>query len=379
VSDRLDQRADTSGTPRRVEGRVVRGTRAGPQPVANQWVVLHRVGPDRAGPLDSTRTSASGAFAITYKTSGDTTALYFVSTSYGGVAYFTAPLRAPLVKGDDGLLTVFDTTSGPVAIKTGGHHLVIGAVQPTGMRPIGEVFDLQNDSTVTVIARDSVTPVWTTHIPSDAVAFQVNGSGEVAPGAVVRSGNTVGLFAPLSPGIRQFAFTYELPTKAFPLAVPIERPTGIVEVLVEEPTARVHGATLREVSPANTDGRTFRRFLGQDAPANSAVQIDVPRLIGAERQRVYFGVGGALLVAMIVALVFAARRSRRRVVPMSPAPAASAPLAEARSHALARTIADLDAEFERAAEPDDATRSAYQERRAALKAKLALALTDERR
>src|SRR6185312_1404061 len=106
---------------------------------------LHRVGPDVAGPLDSTRTNALGQFHFRYHPSGDTTALYFVSSSYDGIAYFTTPLREPLVQGPDGAITVFDTTSGPVAIKLGGRHLVIGAPQPNGNRPIGEVYDLLND------------------------------------------------------------------------------------------------------------------------------------------------------------------------------------------------------------------------------------------
>src|SRR5581483_4857559 len=102
---------DSTGEARRVDGTVMRGTRKGTVPVANQWVVLHRVGPDRAGPLDSVRTSAAGAYTLRYHTSGDTTALYFVSTSYGGVAYFTSPLRAPRVSGDNAQIIVFDTTS----------------------------------------------------------------------------------------------------------------------------------------------------------------------------------------------------------------------------------------------------------------------------
>jgi hypothetical protein len=83
-------------------------------PVANQWVILHRVGHDRAGPLDSVRTTAAGAFSFQYRVTGDSDAVYFVSTSYGGVAYYTPPLRGPVVRGDDAALVVFDTTSGPV-------------------------------------------------------------------------------------------------------------------------------------------------------------------------------------------------------------------------------------------------------------------------
>ena len=372
------QRADSSRAERRVEGRVVRGTREGQQPVANQWVILHRVGPDRAGPLDSVRTAADGRFSIRYRASGDSSALYFASTSYGGVAYFTPPLRLPIVRGDDAALTVFDTTSGPVAIKVGGHHIIVGAPQPNGRRPIGEVYDLENDSTVTLVARDSATPLWRASLPASAVAFQLNPSGDLAPGAITRQGSTVGLLAPLSPGIRQFAFTYELPSNAFPLRVSLERPTAILEILVQEPTARVQGPRLREGAPVSAEGRTFRRILGQDLPANAVVQIDVPRVIGGEREKVYVGVAAALLAAMALALVVAARRSRLRPRVAFGADVAPPP-AESRSRVLAREIAALDTEFERRAAPDEQTRSAYEARRLALKRELGDALAEERR
>jgi hypothetical protein len=342
-------------------------------PVPNQWVVLHRVGRDRAGPLDSTRTSATGGYALRYRTSGDTTALYFVSTSYGGVAYFTSPLRAPDVRGDDAQIAVFDTTSGPVNVHVGGRHLIVGAPDASGRRPIGEVFDLQNDSTVTLVARDSLTPAWTVHVPRAAVAFQANPNGDLPNGAIVRNGTNVGIFAPLSPGIRQIAFTYELPPNAFPLSVPLETPTGVLEVLVQESGAHVQGSRLREVAPVNAEGRTFRRFLGSDLEASAVVQVDVPRIIGREREKVYIGVAVALIAAMAAALVVTARRSFTRTA------APTRPVAESRSQVLLRSIATLDEDFERRPVKDEQTKGAYEARRAELKAELTEALAAERR
>ena len=367
------QPQDTAGTARRVDGHLALGTREGPKPIANHWVILHRVGSDRAGPLDSMRTTVGGGYAFRYRTSGDTSAVYFVSTTYGGVAYFTSPFRGPVVTGDDATLTVFDTTSRPVSIKTGGRHLIIGLPQEGGRRPIGEVYDLENDSTVTLVARDSSSPVWTTHLPASAVAFQVNSSGEVGAGALTRTGTVVNLFVPLSPGLRQVAFTYELPPSAFPLSIPVEKPTGVFEILMQEPTARVQAPSLREMAPVSTEGRTFRRFLAQELAENAVVRIDVPRTVGTERERVYFGVAITILAAMLMALIFAARRGTRR-------PAIAAPaLVESRSQALMREIALLDAEFEQQRPAGDAAVAGYRDRRAALKSELVNALAAERR
>jgi len=370
----LEGPRDSTGEARRVDGRVMRGTRKGPEPVANQWVVLHRVGPDRAGPLDSARTSTTGAYSLRYRTSGDTTALYFVSTSYGGVAYFTSPLRAPRVTGDPAQLMVFDTTSGPVNVKVGGRHLVIGAPAPSGRRPIGEVFDLQNDSTVTVVARDSTTPEWTAHIPAAAENFQANPNGDLPNGAIVRHGTDIGIFAPLSPGIRQIAFTYELPATAFPLTVPVDKPIGIFEILVQEPGAHVQGPSLREVAPVSAEGRTFRRLLAQDLQVGAVVRVDVPRVIGRDREKVYLAVAIALIAAMAAALVVTARRSFgvRRVSPVRVRE-------EPRSQTLLRDIATLDAEFERTNAGDETVKAAYEQRRNELKTELSTALAEERR
>jgi len=331
------------------------------------------VGRDRAGPLDSMRTAADGAYHFAYRTTGDTSALYIVSTTYGGVAYFTSPLRNEVVRGDDAALTVFDTTSGPVDIHVAGRHLIIGSPNATGNRPIGEVFDLENDSTVTLVARDGKVPVWTTHIPANAVKFELNARGDLTNDAVTRDGATIGVLVPISPGIRQIAFTYELPQKAFPLTVPLERATGVFELLVQEPTAHVLGIPMRETPAQAVEGRTFRRFLAQDLASSSVLRVDVPRTIGADREKVYLAVGMVLLAGMAAALVLTARRSFGRVRRV-----AAAPVVARKSETLLRTIAALDAEFERGGSSESA-RAAYEERRNTLKAELTSALAEERR
>lgn len=345
--------------------------------MANQWVVVHRVGPDRAGPLDSTRSAVNGRYHLRYRVAGDSSAVYFVSTTYDGVAYFTPPLRALVVAGDDGMITVFDTTSGPVAIRLGGRHLIIGAPEASGRRPIGEVYDLQNDSTVTVVARDGTTPVWSASLPRAATGFELNTNGELAAGAISRRDTSVGLFAPLSPGIRQLAFTYQLPATAFPLNVTFNQGAGVFELLVQEPSAKVTGARVREMSPVSTDGRMFRRFLAQDVPMNAVIRIDVPRIVGAERQTVYLGIGIAFVIAMTIALLVAGRRAP---APLARSPGAAPPGTAPRGASdLVRAIADLDAQFERRAVVDAGERAQYDARRSALRTELAELLAANRR
>src|SRR5919107_51487 len=49
--------------------------------VSGAWVVLHRVGPDRAGPLDSIQSDARGRYSFSYERTGSEDAVYFVSAS----------------------------------------------------------------------------------------------------------------------------------------------------------------------------------------------------------------------------------------------------------------------------------------------------------
>jgi len=369
----LAQAVDSTAAVRRVDGSIFRGLRSGQEALVGQWVVLHRLGPERSGPIDSMRTGPKGVYSFRYRATGDSSAIYFVTTSYGGIVYPTAPFRSERVGGDAAMIIVFDTSSAPASIKLGGRHLIVGAQQPNGRRPVGEVYDLENDTTVTFIARDSTKPVYTVHIPANAENFRLNGNGEIGAGAISRRGTDVGIFAPLSPGIRQFAFTYELPSKSFPLAIPATVPIGVFEVLVEDPTADVRAPGIREVQSTDMEGRTFRRFLAQEIPPSGVVTINVPRIPVAEREKVYVAVGVTVLVMMIGTFAFAMTRRRR------PATASYVPpvVVEPRSRVLVRTIAEMDETFD-ATSATDSARADYETRRASLKAELADALAAER-
>jgi hypothetical protein len=246
-------------------------------PVAGAWVVLHRVGPDHAGPLDSVRSDARGRYAFTYQRTGSEDALYFVSASHDGIAYFTSPLTSAVVSGDDGEITVFDTTSRHVPFTVRGHHVVISAADANALRSIVEVYDLSNDSSVTRVAvgEGPGAATWETHIPSGASDFKVS-QGDISAAAVTYSNGLVSVFAPLAPGIKQISFSYSLPAGDFPLRLPVEEENSILEVMIEEKGGKVTGPHLKEVDSVTVDGRDFRRFLGSDVPRNSVTTIDLP-------------------------------------------------------------------------------------------------------
>jgi hypothetical protein len=280
-------------------------------PVSGVWVVLHRVGPDRAGPLDSIKSDPRGRYAFKYIRSGSEDAIYFVSASYDGIAYFTPPLAEGKVAGDDGEVTVFDTTSHSVPTTLRGHHVVVSAVDANGLRSVVEVYDLSNDSSVTRIAPTD-TPkdaTWQTHVPVGLTNFQVS-QGDIPASAVSYAKGVVSVYAPIAPGIKQLSFSYALPAKSFPLSLPLEKETGIYEMMIEEKAGSVTGPHVREVDPVTVEGRNFRRFLASDMPGNSVAVIDLPPPASDRAIDPRYMVAITLLIGgtMVVALARALRR-----------------------------------------------------------------------
>lgn len=293
----------------RVAGRVVQPGGDSVVGVANVLVTIHRVAPDSAGPMDSMRTSATGAYAFRYRRWGSSDAIYFVSASHDGVAYFTPPLQEGDVRGDDGEITVFDTTSRRVPIVIRGRHLIVQRPGEGGARIVTEVYELSNDSSVTKVARsdDAAGAVWSASIPPGASAAAVS-EGDIPAAAVRFVDGRALLFAPLPPGIRQLAFHYTLGAGDFPLKIPVERPTQVLEVLVEERDARVQGARLHEVASVAVSGRELRRFLASDVPANAVITVQVNS--PARPYTLWFAAG--LTIVIGGAMTWALARTLRR-------------------------------------------------------------------
>ena len=292
-----------------VAGRVVKPGGDSVVAVANAWVTLHRVGTDHAGPVDSTHTSAAGRYSFTYKRRGVSDAIYFVSSSHDGVAYFSHPLNAGEEKGDDAEIVVFDTTSRRVPMTIRGRHLIVSRAAADGLRTVTEVFEISNDSSVTRVApnESDAAAVWSSLLPGGA-STPVVADGDI-PAAAVRFANSRALvYAPFAPGMKQLAFHYDLPADAFPLRIPFENAAVVFEVLVEDPTGTATGARLAAVAPVAIEGHEFRRYLASDVPANAVAVVSVPEV--KQPPALLYVAGLTLLIggAMTVTLARALRR-----------------------------------------------------------------------
>lgn len=292
-----------------VAGRVVIPGGDSVVAMSDAWVTLHRVGTDHSGPLDSTRTGTTGRYNFTYKRTGENDAIYFVSTSHDGVAYFSHPLNAGRESGDDAEIVVFDTTSHSVPMTVRGRHLIVSRAASDGARTVTEVFEISNDTSVTRVAPNESpeAAVWSSLLPSGASA-PVVADGDIPAAAVKFASSRALVYAPFAPGMKQLAFHYDLPADAFPLKLPLDHGAVILEVLVEDPTATVTGAGLRPVAPVAIEGHQFRRFLAQDVPANAVAAVSVPEV--KKPPALLFVAGLTLLIggAMTATLARALRR-----------------------------------------------------------------------
>ena len=366
---------------RSVEGRVRRPVRVNPDstgmgPAVGTWVTLHRVGKDTAGPIDSLQTDAKGQYRFRFTPFGASDGVYFASTTWGGIAYFTPPLKAVDSRGDDAEITVFDTTSVRFQLTVKGRHLIVGKADTTQFRTVIEVFELSNDSLRTLVATDTTSPMptWSVSVPASALDVRAN-EGEISPDAFVAGPGRVSVYAPIAPGIKQVAFSYKVPTSSFPLSMRAEGGAVVFEVLLEEPQGFVTGKGFANVDPITLEGRNFRRFLSQDVQSNAELIIELPSSGLPGRNLYIAGLLVAIGMLMMVVLMRSMQRRASQRVAVEPTlrPRESdAPLHER----LAQEIAALDETYARIADPSDMVQKAYNTRRSELKSALSRALAD---
>jgi hypothetical protein len=348
-----------TGVKREVRGSITRAVGTGGQPMVSAWVTLHRVGVDRAGPLDSIRTDAAGRFAFRYRADGDTSALYFVSSRFAGIAYFTPPLRKPVVAGGEADLVLYDTTSAPVPIHVRGRHIVVMAPDSTHLRTIVEAYELSNDTSVTRVAGAAERPTFEAVLPDGARDPHAT-DGDLAAEAVSFAAGRVRVFAPLAPGVKQLSVTYHLAVSGAPITVASLVPVSVFEVLVEDAKGAVSGAGLVETAPAVLGGRRFRRFLAQDAPPNAVISILAPSVRASTSATI------AIIVTAIGAIMLLALA--RKFALRNPTHVRARAADAADPEAFARAIAALDRSFTNLESPTAEQRADHYQARARLTA-----------
>lgn len=292
-------------------GDVARGGAGGARtPVAGRWAVLHRVTAQGGAAVDSVRTDRGGRFRFRLA-APDTGAVYLVSTAWDGVGYFTAPVRL-IGRPADTLetLVVWDTSSTGPPIQLVRRLTTIARLDNAdGTFDVLEVFHIENRGVTARVTSDTARPVWSVTIPAAAIQFQAR-EGDVSPDAVVRRGDQVGVYGTIAPGaIRQVSVTYALPRDLRSFVVPVDQPTGQVDLLIEGDGADVAGPTVAALDPDSIEGRVFRRFATGALDAGAVLTVTLPAARAGVQGILPFVIA-AVAVAFAVG-AFVALRPRR--------------------------------------------------------------------
>ncbi len=273
-----------------------------PQPGAQ--VVLHRVGRDLQGPVDSTVADAHGRFRFRFV--ADTSSVYLVSAHYAGIEYFATPVATNPVRPDTAIvIAVSDTSSRAATVELQARHIVISHPGPDGSRPVLELLVLHNGGWLTRVPPDSLHPSWSMRLPAGAVAFEA-GEGDVSPDAVMARGDSVLVFAPLGPGEKQMLIRYDLPATMTTVAFPFPAAVASLNLLLEEEGAKVRGAGLAAGEPDSIEGRRYTRWTGV-AAAGAVVTVGLADSRRLERW-ILPALAGALGLVLLAAAVLLLRR-----------------------------------------------------------------------
>jgi len=287
---------------------VLRGDRGGDTiPLANAWVVLHKVTSDTGGPVDSVRSDARGRYRIALR-NPDSASVYVVSAWYDSLAYFSLPLNVtgrPAVHVED-IVTFSTSVNGP-PIRLARRLATVAAAREDGEREVLEILELENTGFTTRITRDTLLPTWAGRVPERAAQFR-GGQGDISPEAMVFRNDSVVVLGPIPPGpVKQLSYSYSLPASARALVIPIDQPTVEFNLLVEDTAAVVTAPQLEALGVQELEQRRFAAYRAGPLAPGDRVEIQLPAS-GFRAQNLLPYVIAVLAAGMVVALVWALRK-----------------------------------------------------------------------
>lgn len=276
-------------------------------------VVLHRIGRETQGPLDSTRSDPRGRFRFTFRP--DTAAFYLLSARRAGIEYFSQPLATNPEQPDTGIHIIVYDTSSTTPISLGSRHLVITRPGEDGSRSVLDLIILRNEGRTTRVAPDTVRPSWSAPLPAGTIGLEL-GESDVSADAVRRRGDSLIVTAPLAPGEKQLTVQYLVPSNRATVELPFDRPGTTFNVMVEEKEARVSGPGIARADTQVIQGRFFRRWTGV-APAAGVVRVRLPGR-RREPQWLLTGLVAALSLSLGAAAWYLWRRRGEEVARVAP-------------------------------------------------------------
>jgi hypothetical protein len=324
-------------------------------------VVLHRIGRDRQGPLDSMITDAAGRFR--FSVPGDSAALHLLTSRHDGVQYFSEPVHTNPDRPDTALVLAVHDTSSAQPVDLAARSIVVSAPAADGTRNVVELLAVRNAGPLTRVPADTVTAAWAWRIPRDVLGFAAD-EGELSAGAIELRGDSVLVRAALPPGLREITIEYHLPASRGDVRFTFDEAAASVNLLIEESDASVSLPDgLVPDSATVIEERRFRRWAGA-VRAGEAISTSLP-VAGRFGSGALAALIGLVVLALAAGAAVAFRGGRHgRITERR----------EAGADELIEAIARLDAARSAAGPLDADAERRYAEERAVLKVRLERAL-----
>ncbi|HEX2187782.1 MAG TPA: hypothetical protein VHG51_02730 [Longimicrobiaceae bacterium] len=297
-------------------GRVELGGRG----VGGVPVTLHRVTSDSSGPVGTGATAPDGTFALSVPPADSAAGftVYFATAELHGVRYFGGPLH-PGDPGTGYTVVVFDTASAsrfPGAVSVSRRDVIV-LPEPDGSAEVNEIVRIRNAGDRALVL-GSGSSTWEFRLPEGVAAFEV-GEAQIAPDAVVRSGDRVLVTATLPPGEQELFIRYRLARGSGRAEIPLAAGTDTVNLFVRQSAAGVEVDGLEAAPrPVQAEGESFLRYSGAGLGSREAVALewDTPDVPPVDPRAAAVAVAGLVLTAG------AGLALRRRERPADPRPAA---------------------------------------------------------
>jgi hypothetical protein len=237
-------------------------------------VVLHRVTPEEAGPVDSVRVEAGGGFTLDLgEIPGPGGAMFFATYRHDGVVFFGGPISSPEALAASYDIEAWPSRPLPTGTPGAGPDAVLPSFHisfrnifieegPDGWR-VTDIFEVGHDNPFTWTSPDPEgrVPVWSHPLPPTATNIQAM-EADVAPADLRLDRGALEVLAPFPPGDRLLVIRYDLPS--IEATFPMPGTTGIVELLVREPAPVMRVDGLRADAPVEIErGSVYQRWWGE--------------------------------------------------------------------------------------------------------------------
>lgn len=240
-------------------------------PVPGALVVLHHMTDRDAGPVDSTRTDASGGYRFA-RPAGDSGRLV-VTVRHDGVAYVSADAVRRGRTANVPRLMVHDTSSvAPVVLSQ--RHVLVRGRDPDGSRSVLELLILRNPGEVTRVAPGGDAATWRTRLLHGATeALVPGGQGDIGVEATRISGDTLAIAAPVPPGDRQLVVSYVVPASSR-LVLVVDGPVHQVTMMLAD-TAAVVRRGLASTGIMSFEGERYLRAEAKDVTVGDTLVVEL--------------------------------------------------------------------------------------------------------